>query len=310
MEGFARSVARLLLRLGSSLVTITLFAQLSFSQPAGKAKGKTASKTIGNTIKVSVHKGPKVEISPDDVRAILREVSRLLRSEYVASHPPSQTALNMPVFELLSSLQKVPSIPRLDPNFLSRVKYPDSAVKAIRKSEKDGAYGEDAVQALLSENKHVSYFQLNIVRQIVAYECPEQVVVAADQQLATREDHAAGCSAKFTNTSVIELQFQREPFGPAYDEWVKREAVLWAHEICHLLGLHDLRKSLRPLLPPTRPGIARYLMMGPYNPSAYQLLPMEGDVIAAYPNNDSQANVFDQYLKDLTAGGSKVGPSK
>ena len=139
--------------------------------------------------------------------------------------------------------------------------------------------------------------------EIVAHECGE-VVISVDQQQSNREDHVAGCFVKLTNTSVIELLAPREPPGPAYDDWVRREAVLWAHEICHLLGIHDLKRNLRTLLPPTRPGVSGYLMMGPYNPLAYQLLPLEGEVIMAYPNNDSEVGRLDQFLKDLTPVGA------
>jgi hypothetical protein len=265
------------------------------AQAPTSAKGKATSKGGGRVIRVLVQRGAKVEFGPEDARAILREVSRLINAEYRESHPPRE----LPVFQLVGNQPTVPSIPPLDAAFLARAAYSRPVVNAIRKSEKDGAFGQDAIDAVLSK-RHADYFEVNLVREIDAHQCGDVSPIALEQQQSNREDHMAGCSWRPSSTSIVELQNPKEPVGPAYDEWVRREAVLWAHEICHLLGLHDLQKRLRNLLPPPRLGVAGYLMIGPCNPFAYQLLPLEGDVIAAYPNNDGEAMRLKTYLDGFT----------
>ena len=265
-----------------------------------------------NVIRIAVCRNAKVSFSVDDARAVLTEVAVILNQEYKRLHKtgPAQEVGFALLFQ--QGDKEIPVLPKVDQAFLQSRRYD---VEAVQQSEKTGTYGDDAIgSAIAVRSGQKDTLQIDVVGALERDKCPERGIPV--EPASERSPILLGCSA--ISTSVV-AQFPRPPVGiEEYDRWIHLQAVLWAHELGHLVGLHHLNQGFSKLRrwPPLVGKATNYLMMPHYEPEGWQLLKEESEVFLLYPNNQPAVgalkNRLDVLLKEVSSQPVKKpkGPQK
>lgn len=253
------------------------------------------------TLRFTVHKSAGVDksLDSDDVAKILDRAAKYFTDEI--TRIGNGTSLPAVTFALNGS--SLSPLPPLNPTVLRR--YNQGAQDAIAYSRRTGLFGMQAVESLLAASNGPR-LEISLVRKIVVG-CPTNIQLGPTGQQVDDQDHYLGCSGVFGKAGIVRLVKSKPKSVKKYEQWVDSEGRLWAHEIGHIMGLHDIREPILPALPTLKSNEG--WLMSPYHDlAAARLLGQECTVVTRYPNNMNERGQLEAYL--LQAGQFTSSSSK